>query len=176
MIVVNLKKSRRILSVALLAFVAIVIVIVNFNVLNDHASMKLFPAATVIVSDKRFQADLSLKRLSRRLSQEKDPPQDTKDPPQDTKFPSSDKKDAPKELTIPFCTWKDSNTTVGDIIVNQSTEAKHFHNFAQAYEEQQYLPLCPEHSPLLRGRTDVYQGNITWEQAQVNKTVRFSPL
>ena len=169
MIVVNLKKSRKILSVALLAFVAIVIVVVNFNVLNDHASMKLFPSATVIVSDKRFQADLSLKRLSRRLSQEKDPPLDTK-------FPSSDKKDAPKELPIPFCTWKDSNTTVGDIIVNQSTEAKHFQNFAQAYEEQQYLPLCPEHSPLLRGRTEVYQGNITWEQAQVNTTVRFSPL
>ena len=166
MIVVNLKKSKRIVSRALLAFAAINIV-VNFSVLNE-ASMKFLPTTTVI-SDRRFQADLSLKRLSRRLSQEKDPPQDTKDP-------SSDKKDAPKELPIPFCTWKDSNATVGDIFVNQSTEAKHFHNFAQAYEEQQYLPLCPEHSPLLRGRTDVYQGNITWEQAQVNKTVRFSPL
>ena len=184
MIVVNLKKSKRIVSRALLAFAAIVIVdivIVNFSVLNE-ASMKFLPATTVI-SDRRFQADLSLKRLSRRLSQEKEPLQEEKEPPvnemeppQDTRVPSSDIKDPPKVLSIPFCAWKDSNTNVGDIIMNQTTEAKHLHNFSKAYEEQQYFPLCPQHSPLLRGRTEVYQGNITWEQAQVNKSVRFNPL
>ena len=214
--IVYLKKSNRIVSAgALLAFVAIVLVVVNFLVLND-ASMKLLPET--VISDRRFLPDLSMKRLSRRLSQEKEPPQDkkvpssdknvpssdtkvpssdikipssdTKVPPSDTKEPSSDskvppsdtkvpssyKKDPPQDISVPFCTWKDSNTTIGDNLVNQTTEARHFHNFSQVFEELQYLPLCPQYSPLLRGRTEVYQGNITWEQAQVNKTVRCSPL
>ena len=180
--IVYLKKGKRIVSGALLAFVAIVIVVLNLHVLND-VSMKLIPAT--VISDRRFQPDLSLKRLSRRLSQEKESPQDKKEPPQvkkeltqhktqpskDINDQSSDKRD----ISMPFCTWKDSNTTISDIVVNQTTEARHFYNFTQAYEEQQYLPLCPEHSPLLRGRTEVYQGNITWKQAHVNMTVRYSP-
>ena len=81
-----------------------------------------------------------------------------------------------KAISIPFCTWKDSITPINDIAVYLTMEARHFRNFSQAYEEQQYLPLCPEHSPFMRGRTEVYQGNITWEQAQLHKTVRYSPV
>lgn len=89
-----------------------------------------------------------------------------------------------KAISIPFCTWKDSITPINDIggktrhDIGGKTrqEARHFRNFSQAYEEQQYLPLCPEHSPFMRGRTEVYQGNITWEQAQLHKTVRYSPV
>ena len=182
--IVYLKKSKKIVSGALLAFVAIVIVVLNFHVLND-ASMKLL--STTVISDRRFQPDLSLKRLSRRLSQEKESPKDERKPPQVKKEPTQDNMEQQKDvnvqsssdkqdISIPFCTWKDSNTTIGDILVNQNTEDRIFHNFSQAYEEQQSLLLCPEHSPLLRGRTNVYQGNITWEQAQVNKTVKYSPV
>ena len=153
--IIYLKNVKGILSIALLAFTAFVILSLVFN----DASMKYQRAAT-LQSDLSINAELLLRKLNWRFSQQENPIQ------------AKEKLCQPaKELSMSFCTWKDSNRTISDIHVNQTYGAKQFHNFSHAYDEQQYLCLCPQHSPLLRGISDVYQGDITWDQAQVNKTV-----
>ena len=151
--IIYLKNIKGILSIALLAFAAFVILSLVF----DNASMK-YQRATTLKADLTFHAELLLKRLSKKLSAQ-----------------AREKSCQPaKESFIPFCTWKDSNRTISDTHVNQTYGAKQFHNFSHAYDEQQFLCMCPQHSPLLRGRTDVDQGDITWDQAEVNKAVSTS--